>query len=515
MWKRLLLVILIVSLSAMMVAYWVRMASISERPVPMPRMAAIMGVPAAQSTVRQPQPLTPAQLFRVAEFYHHGRPGVVPNLEKSLSFYTRALHAYRNDPIQEGRVHMAVSKLYRDGIGNTIPDARAAVHHLLDAARCGYESALLEIADLYMNGLHPFYLPEKPLASMLYDLIKRNEQISKPVRMICTQKTREIMRVEYNDMDAFMEPGREYIPLPKNILNDIQSIMLQRSSFIAASIPQSLIAQMEEVDRQHQRQQQKDTPVINLEDFDVRMQEAIWNDLVARHQPVHQTHVMSDSQNVHSTSVQNAAVKNMQAIERETSIDHRGDNHIQDFMQHLEASGKFSQESIAKIRDVMQSLKGWQHSRYNRSEKDVFNLVWSRINDTINKDRRDDMIYVLAQNIESAHEHGHVVCSTGKIVRMLGSLEGMDAKSDQMQALKPEWAIDEEIGTLAAKVRTEVLSASTDSERTAYEKAHPEETLSAKMKDALIAKCKSQYVEAGILDQSMLDAKLETYLSAF
>ena len=59
------------------------------------------------------------------------------------------------------------------------------------------------------------------------------------------------------------------------------------------------------------------------------------------------------------------------------------------------------------------------------------------------------MIEILANQLDSSIENGHVVCSSGRIARIIGTLDGIN---DNMTLSRPVWAIREEIGNLAAKI---------------------------------------------------------------
>ena len=80
------------------------------------------------------------------------------------------------------------------------------------------------------------------------------------------------------------------------------------------------------------------------------------------------------------------------------------------------------------------------------------------------------MVRVLKENIESGVESGYVVCSTGKIMRMLSTLEVLDAKAEIM---RPEWAIKEEIGGKVGAVLQKKLTEADEITRSAYMSAEP------------------------------------------
>ena len=84
------------------------------------------------------------------------------------------------------------------------------------------------------------------------------------------------------------------------------------------------------------------------------------------------------------------------------------------------------------------------------TETEALQLVWNKINNQTDTNKKSNMIEILAKQLDSGIENGHVVCSSGKISRIIGTLDGID---DEMVASRPIWAIRDEIATLASKIR--------------------------------------------------------------
>ena len=102
-----------------------------------------------------------------------------------------------------------------------------------------------------------------------------------------------------------------------------------------------------------------------------------------------------------------------------------------------------SPEDTENAMHVMLSLSGNVHSGLDVTELEAASKVLARF-DELGADTE-----VFARQLASAVENGTVVCSTGKIARILGSLDGIDASN----ALKPTWIVREELMGLAAKIR--------------------------------------------------------------
>lgn len=492
--------------------------------------------------------LTPEQLFALAETYQYGRFGYTRDAKRAIALFKESIAKSRNNS-HIGKCHMAIGRVFTEGSPSHLkPDARMAIDHFLKALRCGYEDGFFEIAAIYSNGLHPNYLPDKLTAGKLYTAIAYDSPFSEYSRALARQRGKDINGLSYADLDAFPEPDRDYYSLPSgiidNVLASIQSAHIRHIPITPKVAPNTK-------QRHRSRTQTQHTPTINTpvtqvtqviqinDEYD--LEEALWNDLEARHRSdrhpdrhprpltnenanninildlVQDQTIYNDSQNVHSTSVQNAAANILDEIVQKTNISDSFDVNKRSFITYINKRHDIPPEEKENINKVLESLKDREHSKYHKSETDVFNIVLSRINDPSNNDKRDDMLKVFAQNIASGVEHKNVVCSTGKIVRMIGSLDGMDDKLTH--SLKPEWAINEEIATTAAHIREEVLKTATPIERAAYESPTPNEAiaqdLTVRMQKKMSEKCHKDYVDSKILSEDALNTKLQDYLESF
>jgi hypothetical protein len=157
------------------------------------------------------------------------------------------------------------------------------------------------------------------------------------------------------------------------------------------------------------------------------------------------------------------------------------------------------------------------HSRVGVSQLDALRRVWDRIHNPVNADRRDDMKDSLVQMLASGVEDGVAVCATGRLMRIVGALDGTDA--EDIVSLKPTWAVDAELGSLSAAIRQRVLDEAPAADRLAYEQDAGTQSAGAAllfdaMRDELVAKASSDYVAPGLMTQDALDIRLQPYLEA-
>ena len=462
--------------------------------------------------------LTADQLYTLAETYQYGKYGKPTDLGRAVRLFEESREkGKRNRDIGHiGKCHMALGRLYKD---SGVPEARKAIREFLKAIGCGYECGALEIGKIYMYGLHPYYLPDKLMAGKIFNMISHSHKFSDHLRAVCSERAKEINRLGYTDLDNIPEAGREYYTLPYTVIEDMSA------AFDSCETP-LIPCQDEKVAPILQQQRPLRRPRAPDIGEDIQLQNALWGDLTVRQVNINildiipQQNVKSDSQNVHSSTVQNAVKNKLDFIEKSGHLSHNFEDNKRQFLEDISNITEISPEERENIGRVLESLKDTQHSRYDKSEADIFNTVWSRINNPVNKDRRKDMVAVLAQNVASGVEHDVVVCSTGKIVRIVGALDGMDA--EPLPELKPEWAINEEIAQSAVKVREDVLAAASPTEKVAYEALEPDDrqteivtTLTAKMREQLTKKCEGEYCNTNIMSKESLDLKLGDYLESF
>jgi hypothetical protein len=154
--------------------------------------------------------------------------------------------------------------------------------------------------------------------------------------------------------------------------------------------------------------------------------------------------VNNDSQNVHSTTVLNCATKILEGASKHKKVSFE------------EAQGKVieaatrTQCDITKIQRVIAQLNNETHSRFGKSDREIFLAMMSKIQAESDRTKRENLMEVLCHQLESGIENGAVVCSTGRIVRILSVYDGIDGSA---QKIIPEWALDQELANMAFRVR--------------------------------------------------------------
>ncbi len=216
--------------------------------------------------------------------------------------------------------------------------------------------------------------------------------------------------------------------------------------------------------------------------------------------PVPPVVVRSDAQNVHDHSV-TTSIKN-----RLGSMNRAPKSTIEDIRVVLDGT-ELDSDVRARAERVLRGLRDTEHSAFGVSERHVAGAVWDEIQKITDDATRVNAVETFAKQLADGVERGSVVCSTGKIARMLGSLDGIG----DAPATKPMWAVREELGSLASKVRDEVLDSPAARER--YEEG--DETLRSRMDTLFRDRAKATYVDRIGMSPDVMDPLIDMYAMGF
>lgn len=262
----------------------------------------------------------------------------------------------------------------------------------------GTWSSVVDIADVYRKGRFPTYRPNKPLALELYKLA-----------------------TECPDLSVAGAAQLKYIECRGETLasEDLAGLEIPRE--YAFTVIQN--AKMKII--------QQHPPVVPI--------------ITSPHHhpevpPVHT--ISSDAQNVHDHGV----TRSMHAaLHKIPATDDDSHEKIVDYVLTSDASETVKSDALA----VLDTLSNQTHSTLETSEREALNKIWNAI-DGFEDSKKSDARQILIGQLASGVENGAVVCSTGKIARIVGTLDGL---TPDVPVIRPTWALREELGTLAAKIR--------------------------------------------------------------
>ena len=161
----------------------------------------------------------------------------------------------------------------------------------------------------------------------------------------------------------------------------------------------------------------------------LRIEEIVFNHLPHELKEEKEDIIRNDSQNVHDSDVVRSVKAGLMNIDN-TNTNEMWDVELRDRI----LPNKKALDTYMKMMQNTNII-----SAYDRTERDVLKSVWSRINDPINTDIKNDMIHILEKQLED----GYGLCSMGRCTRALQTLEATDRGN--VVKIKPEWAIKEEM----------------------------------------------------------------------
>tara|TARA_B110000027_G_scaffold41933_1_gene46163 strand:+ start:6 stop:1331 length:1326 start_codon:yes stop_codon:yes gene_type:complete len=385
------------------------------------------------------------------------------------------------------------------------PEAIDSLKGFIKSYKHGNEDGLLHILQIYLYGLHPEYGPDKLNGLKLINRIMADSYFSDKIKKVCKMFNEDVSVMVYDDVDA---NNNNYKQLPSNIndiLDDIIEFHIKNKIKIEKSTMNVSVknTKPEQIEIEPELLELDETTILPYMNNQNRV-------------------VLNDSQNVHNHSVQNISKNIINIIDNESNkiYSKSFDENSLLFLNELKKYDDITHTERNNILQVLNSMSDNIHSKYQKSEKDIFNMSFDRIMSKTNPEEKKNLIIMFAQNIASAVEYDIVVCSTGKITRMLSSFDVIDT---ELPDLKPDWIIKEEIANKSSKIREDILKTSTKKEVEAYmnyddtcdEKKALHEVVVDKMKSRLIDDCTKHYVETKNLTQSGLDVILADYLEAF
>lgn len=292
---------------------------------------------------------------------------------------------------------------------------------------------LIEIGDLHRKGAYPRFKSDPKLAKLYYELAADLD----------TGIAASIANAKY------IEAATENIPEVDNVgrrLHDIYFEAIQATALNGAT-------QQRIVER-------------NRERVADRTAERAMNREVVQAPPLHTERVfLNDEQNVHDHALNKITRKNIDTLK---SLYRVGGDEIKATLEVQLAHQRFTDAQKAKISNVINSFsRGLK--QFDCTEVEVLSLVYQHVKD------KPDLLRNLFLQLEDCYHHGSIVCTTGKISRIIsvvGDTEGFeDAKNI--------YYIKDELQTLAAKVRDDYLKTLTKKQVSDYNAGLADETTEA------------------------------------
>lgn len=286
----------------------------------------------------------------------------------------------------------------------------------------GNWTRLLSVADVYKNGAYPEFVPDEDMALRLYHLCA-----SCPDAEVAGLGQSRYIELRLDPLPIDDRFGSRLPPEPGILISVEARDRLSKTPYNGFATPvRARIAGLE------RKMTAPDTPPRSKD-----------------RRPVKRHH-LSDAQNVHDHGV-SSAVRN--------SIGTLLLKHGAPTPQRIVEAEELTRDGILvsgetetvkmHAMEVLDGLRNTPHSGFGVSESEVLALTVQEIE---SGSQRSDLWETLVKQLSTGVESGIVVCSSGKITRIMGVFDGTETFVDDA---KPMWAVRDEIGTLAAQVRRE------------------------------------------------------------
>lgn len=358
-------------------------------------------------------------------------------------------------------------------------------------------SSVIAMADIYRKGAFPRYLPNESLAIDLYRTVSMcpDGEMAGTAQLKYVETRKEIIA---NDDKA----GQ---PLPISYGEEalsVATVYIQRTPMTAFDKPHFKAPLQVKLPHQTQPPEQhtilENEPLFDLDTLFER-----------RHTTDITTPYKSDSQNVHDHSVVQAAKENIKRLKNSIGDQPQNSNNsVESVTDSILSASDLTDKQRLNALEVLEKLSTSKHSTLDISERDALDLVYRKISSTQDPTLRENLKETLAKQLSSARESGYTVCSTGKIARILGTLDGVE--STNTTPMKPMWAIKEEIGNMATKIREEHLSKMSSHEQNNYSDQQAQS-----MRHDFENKAKSLYVNELGMKDSIISPIIDLYAEGF
>lgn len=213
------------------------------------------------------------------------------------------------------------------------------------------------------------------------------------------------------------------------------------------------------------------------------------------------------SQNSHDHGVVRAVQSTLMALPTFDGDDHHVVRQVRDQISAQRELSNAERRDAAKVLDAV---------RANPKDVEALGKVWQRIQDEPDPEVRSNRIETLGKQLASGVEDGHVVCSTGRISRMVAALQGQDEPDDAVVRIRSTNNVAQELMQMAAYVRDQVLTDASHVDRMDYGTgAGQTQFLSDEMAKRFREKVNATYVQEMGMSPAVLEPILEPLIASF
>lgn len=424
------------------------------------------------------------------------------NYKNPDSFY-KTINLFENnsfddDPFVKIISYIQLARLYQNGLidkydrnGNKIkgiePDIKKSIDYYNNAIKSGSWLAIYELADLYNFETESKFFNKKK-AKELYNFILNNVSNS-------TLSMNEKSNLLINSKNRLIELDPTY------------------SNYIHFKLDKKIKPKPKPKPRHRTRTRTRNNtqPVIRNNTQPVI---GINNDIT---DPI-TNQIRNDSQNAHDHVVINSIRNNIKKLESNTIINSDPTTTLINIRNMILQNNNISKD---KKDDAILTLDTIESNYFpisyaGLSESEILNLVWNRIQMPDLENNKDNCINNLINELAESVEHGKVTCASGRVNRIIDSLN----KIDPLIEIKPKWAINKEMMEKAGKIRSDLENELPDTTKEALNTDDPDEeqlkiceTFDTNLKNKLRQEFKKDYVDSGLINQEILNNELNKWIN--
>ena len=286
-------------------------------------------------------------------------------------------------------------------------------------------AVLVEVGNAYARGCYPFYGADPSTAVQIYQLASRC-----PDRVVAAQALSRYADTRLHPISVIDSCGH---PFPAELARRL----VRHAEYHIQRCPQT-------INRTRRQPTPTPTPTPTPAPTPTLIPQVAANVVDP---------LALDKQNVHDHSISQTTRRNAKDIVVESAEYDRLEL-LDSVMDELRQS-KLKEKTLEDAFRVLVSLVPDRIESIGCSQLDVLNATKDKIDGVKDGSVKRNLFETLGKNLASGIERDHVVCSTGKIARIVSTLEGTSILKNKAVPIE---VVHREIGQLASKIRNDVLS---------------------------------------------------------
>jgi hypothetical protein len=223
--------------------------------------------------------------------------------------------------------------------------------------------------------------------------------------------------------------------------------------------------------------------------------------------------IHNDPQNVHDSGITTHLVKAINMLDQSNPHPRPWSEISHEIAHFLEDSGN---DDALDVFNYLVTAE-MTHGLTGKTELQILGLVWERIHNPVNRQNIEALKTGLLEQLADCQEDGQVLCGSGRITRIVQSLEELDA--EHIVDLKPLWAVKCEIANCCGLVVNKLRKTAPSKYIQAVDaltRTPEQETLANKFNTCLRhnieEKLNKTYIETNLLTKTQLDEIAKPYL---